>query len=295
MKCTVCGYDMPEGALFCGCCGHEKESEQQSVQNFKYCENCGSKMNINDKFCSNCGPAKQTINYTDGRNNKPKSQINITLIVLLTAIVVLLSVILGFVLYGGGSDKDEPSPSPQLTHTPESTPTPEPTPAPTIVVVTPQPVQPQPYVDNKPQYQTRVDLYSPNLTYKRMSGIHNTYLTDDYTYYEIASVIHQFNNDCENYMNDFTSVVPMALRRGSTAYNQQVDYKKKHPNLTQYYENINVINTRQGGGYYYAWVEETLRVTENGGTKLTKDRWVYKISNTNGVWYIDDYTRDPSF
>ena len=75
MKCTVCGYDMPEGALFCGCCGHEKESEQQSVQNFKYCENCGSKMNINDKFCSNCGPAKQTINYTDGRNNKPKSHL----------------------------------------------------------------------------------------------------------------------------------------------------------------------------------------------------------------------------
>jgi hypothetical protein len=218
-------------------------------------------MNINDIFCSNCGTGNQQINYQAATNEKSKSPVNITLVVILTAFVVLLSVILGFVIYDGGSEKDEPTP----------------------------------YVNNTPQYQTRVDLYNPNLVYKRMNGIYNTSLTDDYTYYEIASVIYQFDSDCEDYMNGRTNIVPMTLRRGSTAYNQQVDYKKKHPTLTQYYENVNVINTRQGGGYYYAWVEETLRVTEKGATKVVTDRWVYKLSNTNGVWYIDDYTRDPSF
>lgn len=289
MKCAFCGYDMADGDVFCERCGNRKEPQQRVEQNFKYCENCGAKMNINSTFCSNCGRGKQPVNYGAAGNDKPKSPVNITLVVLLTAIIVLLSVILGFVLYGGGSDENEPSPTPQVTQTPM------PTPTPTVSVVTPQPVQPQPHVNNTTQYQTRVDLYNPNLVYKRMGGIYNTYLTDDYTYYEITNVIHQFDSDCEDYMNGFTSVVPMALRRGSTAYNQQVDYKKKHPTLTQYYENINVINTRQGGGYYYAWVEETLRVTEKGATKVVTDRWVYKLSNTNGVWYIDDYTRDPSF
>lgn len=284
MKCTFCGYDIPEGALFCECCGHKTESEQQASQNFKFCGKCGSKMNINDTFCSNCGTGNQQINYQAANNDKSKSPVNITLVVLLTALVVLLSVILGFVIYGGGSEKDEPAPTAQVTQTTL------PSPTPTMAVLTPTP-----YVNNTPQYQTRVDLYNPNLSYKRMNGIYNTSLTDDYTYHEIANVIYQFDNDCEDYMNGRTNIVPMTLRRGSTAYNQQIDYKKKHPTLTQYYENVNVINTRQGGGYYYAWVEETLRVTEKGATKVVTDRWVYKLSNTNGVWYIDDYTRDPSF
>lgn len=300
MKCKVCGYTMADDAAFCEYCGAKAEIEQQTVQNFKYCGSCGSKMGINDAFCGSCGAGKEQTHFDNGKqirgNNTSKGSVNITLIVLLTAMIVLLSVILGFVIYGGGSDKEEPSPSPQTTQTAEPTETPTPT-IPVITTVPQQPVQPQPYGNSNPsqQYYGRVDLYNPGLYYKRMSGIHNTSITDDYTYYEISGVIYQFDSDCEGYMNGLTNVVPMTLRRGSTAYNQQVDYKKNHPTLTQYYENINVINTRYGGGYYYAWVEETLRVTEKGATKVVTDRWVYKLSKSGGVWYIDDYTRDPAF
>lgn len=128
-----------------------------------------------------------------------------------------------------------------------------------------------------------------------MPGIHNTVLVGDNTFEVLKNVIMEFNTQCADYMNEITNAVPPYLKVGTTAYNQQVEHKQKHPNLNQSYQAIDVLNARQGGGYYYVWVTEILNVVENGTSKTAANHWVYKIENDNGQWYICDYTADPAF
>ena len=128
-----------------------------------------------------------------------------------------------------------------------------------------------------------------------MPDIHNTVLTDDKTFNTLKFVIEEFDKQCADYMNEITDEAPPLLKPGTTAYNQQVEYKQKHPTLNQSYQKVDVINARQGGGYYYVWVTEVMNVNENGAAKVTTDHWVYKIKNDNGSLYICDYTSDPAF
>lgn len=137
------------------------------------------------------------------------------------------------------------------------------------------------------------DLYRSDLVYKRMDDIHNSELTDYVVYNEITNVIKDFNEKCESYMNNGTDDIFQYLVPGSTAYNQQTDYKKKHPNLTQYYNSVTVRTTRASSTYYYAWVKEDLTQTENNVTKTVEDNWVYKLYKVGDRWYINDYTKDP--
>lgn len=63
----------------------------------------------------------------------------------------------------------------------------------------------------------------------------------------------------------------------------------------QEYLQIDVLDAREGGGYYYVWVSEKMRNTENGRTEVDDCHWVYKLARYNGAWYIYDYTSDPLF
>lgn len=140
----------------------------------------------------------------------------------------------------------------------------------------------------------RTVRYDSSLTYKRMSEIHSSYSVGDDVFYEIQKVILTFDVQCEEYMNGDTSVVPPYLKYNSTAYNQQTDYKKKHPNLTQRFLNVEIDDARSNGEYYYAWVREDLETTENGVTKSSTDYWVYKLEFDGFDWCIVDYTSDPA-
>ena len=51
MKCSKCGADLQEGALFCRECG--TKVEKQMSKNF--CRECGSELTEGVKFCPNCG------------------------------------------------------------------------------------------------------------------------------------------------------------------------------------------------------------------------------------------------
>lgn len=137
------------------------------------------------------------------------------------------------------------------------------------------------------------DLYRSDLVYKRMDDIHNSELTDDALYNEITNVIMDFDEKCESYINNGTENIFQYLVSGTTAYNQQTDYKKKHPNLTQHYNSVTVRTTRKSDTYYYAWVKENMTQTENGVTKTVEDNWVYKLCKEGDKWYINDYTKDP--
>ncbi len=141
----------------------------------------------------------------------------------------------------------------------------------------------------------RVDPYDPQLTYKRMDGIHNSVLVSDSVFNDLEALIIDFDNACEEYINSGSGVIFDYIESGSNAYSQQTGYKAKHPGLTQFYQVINVVNARQGDGYYFVWVNETLNVTENGSEKVTTDHWIYKITKSGGKYLINDYTRDPAY
>ena len=141
----------------------------------------------------------------------------------------------------------------------------------------------------------RVDLYSPSYTYKRMSEIHSSYLVSDEVFYELKQIILDFDYKCVEYMNNGDMSVFMYLRPGTTAYNQQTEYKKNHPTIYEIMNNVDVVNARSDGNSYYLWVGEDMTVTENGITEHKIDHWVYKLERTSSGFVITDYTYDPAF
>lgn len=137
------------------------------------------------------------------------------------------------------------------------------------------------------------DLYRSNLTYPRMDDIHNSELSSDNMFIEVSQVIEEFDELCENYMNIGDTKVFEYLKENTTAYEQQVEYKQKHPNLTQHYNDVTVQTVRQSENNYYAWVGEKISQTENGKETIIENDWVYRLHKSGNQWYIDDYTKNP--
>ena len=172
--------------------------------------------------------------------------------------------------------------------------TPDPTiePISTVIPATEPPATPAPTPVPLPPRQ---DLYNASYTYKRMSEIHSSYLASDEEFYELRETILDFNYKCTDYINNGNMSVFMYLRPDTTAYNQQTKYKKDHPTLREVLHNVDVINARYDGRWYYLWVAENKTVTENGTSKTKTDHWVYKLERTNTGFVILDYTYDPAF
>ena len=146
------------------------------------------------------------------------------------------------------SMKTTPVPAIQATDTPAPSVTQEPAPTPTMQV-TPPPVQN--YVKTAAELICTVHLLHINRCLKYTALFRQVIRS----FYELESVIEVFDSQCESYINGISDYPPSYLKAGTTAYEQQVSYKKNHPNLMQTYQQINVINARQGSGYYYVWVK----------------------------------------
>ncbi len=301
MKCNNCGNELSENAMFCDNCG-QKVTEPVTEQKKIFCYNCGAEIKNGKNFCGVCGtpvnavPNDELVNAVPNvetvKDEPEKGGKTALIIILLVAIIAVLAIVITvYVIYprdNDASDKSTDTPLEMVTPTPALN-----TPAPTIKSDSVPTVTPN--VTSGYITSDRTDLYNSSLTYKRMPDIHNTVLVDDSTFASLKNVIVEFEVQCSDYMNGFTSAVPAYLKVGSTAYNQQVEYKQKHPSLSQSYQSVDVINARQGGGYYYVWVKEVLNVTENGTNRTDTSHWVYKMENSNGRWYICDYTSDPAF
>ncbi|MGN0162495.1 MAG: zinc ribbon domain-containing protein [Candidatus Ornithomonoglobus sp.] len=290
-KCPQCGYDNEDSALFCIGCGSKLAGSEI------FCAKCGYRNQPGTRFCGGCGAALN-------KDNKKTNTVAVACIA--AAAAVIAAAVIAFIamnVYNGSEAvKETLSPTETPTETVTEPPTEETPPVQVNNTVVAQPESGPPgHAGPKPDtyagqnVSSRYDPYSPSLTYNRMSGIKNSWLTDDSTYYTLQSVITGFDSACEAYMNTGDLSILGYLRSGTTAYNQQTGYKAKHPDLTQYYTNIDVINSRTDGTYYYVWVTESMNVTENGTSKSTTDHWVYKIENIGGQWYINDYTADPLY
>lgn len=265
----------------------------------RYCTRCGNPFSGNENFCTKCGAAVDDIQSNKTMPGKPvkkKMRTDIIIAVITATCLTAASVGIGYMMY---PTKNDTNVNALATAKPKKKEQASPSVSQSGATITEAPLSSNTEVPvsniNETAISNRTDLYNSALTYKRMSDIHTTVLTDDKTFNALKTVIEEFDAQCADYMNEITNDVPSYLKQGTTAYNQQVEYKQKHPTLNQSYQKIDVINARQGGGYYYVWVTEVMNINEHGAAKVTIDHWIYKIEKDNGNWYICDYTSDPAF
>ena len=259
------------------------------------CGKCGNQVMSDSRFCEFCGnPLTAPTVYSSPEIRKEK-KVWPLIVIPAIAVCIAAAAIYIFVFSGLFENKEEdditvtnePSITERVTEIADDE-------SLTGVMETEKPIEKSTAKLGETRSVNTNDLYIPSLAYKRMGDIGNTTMTDDETFYEIRNVITQFDADCEAYING-TGEVPAQLRPGSTAYDQQTGFKTKHPTLIQRYDAIDVLSTRGGDEYFYAWVTETLYMNENGSTKTETSHWVYKLSRTGLTWYIDDYTSDPAY
>lgn len=297
MKCLNCGSELPDNAVFCDNCGQKIQDEQPRII---FCGNCGAELEAGMDFCGECGHSVRESKNSEAAEHKPvkRKRTHVTaVIVIILFCAAAAAVTAGYMIYASNNDDDTAENIRISTSSPKPTSV-TPPPANTETAL-PAAEASEAVSDTEDKggamTSVRADLYDSSLTYKRMPEIHNTALTDDAVFNELRSVIIDFDDQCEDYMNEITDDVPSYLKYGTTAYRQQAEYKQKHPELDQSYQKVDVINARQGGGYYYVWVTEVMEIRENGTVKTNTDHWVYKLENNNGQWYICDYTADPAF
>lgn len=240
------------------------------------CPYCGRETVYGDSFCQNCGKSLITNPQNYQENNKNTAFI--VILVVLVAIVSALSVLV-WNLY-----KENQNTKQQVVYN---------------IVEPPNAALPaetpntNAKTETQKSYSKADGYYSPAFTYKGMPEIYESVISRQSVFDWVNDAIFSFDLDCQAYMNG-EATVPYRLLEGSHAYQQQTDYKQRHPNLTQTYDLINVMNVRENGNSYFAWVNEKITQTENGTVKTEDDYWVYKLVDKNGTLYIVDYIYDPA-
>ena len=56
MKCSKCGFKLPENVLFCPNCGEAANN----IKKDNICPNCGQKLGVGSVFCDECGTNLKT-------------------------------------------------------------------------------------------------------------------------------------------------------------------------------------------------------------------------------------------
>ena len=164
-----------------------------------FCKNCGGKLRDGDIFCPKCGAETNLQPGTPPSNNHRNNQGLIIAVIIAVAAGIIAAACIIFFVSGNSAPAPTPTPAPSAS----------PAPSPTAIPATPTPI---PF--------TRVQTYSPNYSYKRMSDIHSSVQASDEEMRQMYDVISGFNNTWVNYVNtgniDF---VFDYLREGSEAYN----------------------------------------------------------------------------
>ena len=215
-------------------------------------------------------------NSPGASGNNSKIIIGVFLICISILILVFTS---GIVLISRSGDTDSEPVSVSSAAT-TSTPTVAPTTSPTVT----------PTVDPGTRYRSSA---------KYRSGFEGLYrseaIIDANRFESLRSLIYDYNRLCTAYINDSDPSIFKYLSSGTTAYNQQVDWKSDcdETKTKQHYNFTDVIEGRYDGTYYYVWVDEEIVYTTGNTSSIEEDHWIYKILPVGNSYHIIDYTRDP--
>ena len=145
------------------------------------------------------------------------------------------------------------------------------------------------------------DLYSPKYTYKRMTGIENSYLiTSEYEYNNVRDAIENSYRSYSEFVSmgsrsqeDFKTYMFPYMYTESEGYKSQWEYFNKYEITSYSINSSNVKSVRRRDDTYYAWVTENITETKKGQRVSSSSDWVYRLKITNRGILIFDYIDDP--
>ncbi len=246
------------------------------------CLSCGRDV-TGKKFCPMCGQAVPAIEDNPKAepkhvpNRKPPKRANNTFIVIcIVSTIAVLAICVGafFAMRAfNQSDLEVPTQSQEPVKTPaeekEKSETPE---------------------------ISRFSTYDSEYTYKGMEGIHFSSEADGKTFQKLSDAVKTFNNSWVEFVNSGDRKVFGYLKEDTQAYKYAVAYGDK--DITEEYILMEVNDVRQDGSTYYVWTHE---IIEEHSKDTLKEKvryeyhWVYKVTYSDGGYYVEDYIRDPAY
>ncbi|MCD8181232.1 MAG: zinc-ribbon domain-containing protein [Firmicutes bacterium] len=134
--CSNCGKIIEAGAEFCGECGAPVGSAQKQEENYIFCGSCGAKNPASSPICAACGRNLHTDNGNVPKGGKKKYGV-IVIAVLVTLAIFAAAIAVAYKLNSPPSAEDEEA---RITASPEVSPSPAPTAEPTPTP-TPEPTE----------------------------------------------------------------------------------------------------------------------------------------------------------
>lgn len=105
MRCTKCGNELPNGAMFCDNCG--TMAPQEIGGNTVFCGNCGATLEAGAEFCGDCG---KKIYEDDVEEKAPEKKYGVIIAALIGVVLILAAAIIGYVTYNSFNDGGDVSP-----------------------------------------------------------------------------------------------------------------------------------------------------------------------------------------
>ena len=286
MNCPACGRDVT-GKKFCPICGRPVEQpEPVSAQAPEQDYVPQSAQEVKADTTPRCEPIQKNdtrIKPDQNPFNTPtrqvaqkssKTSVMVVICIVLALAIVIAGVLLFMSVYNSGGED------------------------------APQGVAETEAVTNKPDEQNentqpefpRNSTYSSGYTYNNMQEIHSSKEAEDKEAFEMQDVVTSFNNSWVEYVNSGDTSVFSYLRADTQAYKYAVAYGAK--DIHEEYILMEVNDVRKYGDSYYVWTHEIIEeasTVDSTDVKRFEYHWVYKVSYSDGGYYIENYISDPAY
>jgi len=141
-------------------------------------------------------------------------------------------------------------------------------------------------------YKSGVDYGNADLNSSVPISV-NVWYTDESgnpVYYdrEVVGTLIAFNSQWIDYVNSGDKAVLNLIKEGSRAYENAVGFSKVGK-VKEEFSSLEIGEIRQGAQGFYLWVQEKIKLTENGTSSTAEYQWVYCLEAVDKQMKIVDY------
>ena len=257
-----------------------------------YCPSCGNDV-TDKKFCNVCGrpvvqksgenksgaaavPTQPSFEVKTNRQKSSSKGLIVTICILVVLLIVVSCVQLFGLIRNPDSDADsrdvvKKEYRKEIKEEPDEEETPE-----------------------QPEF-LRESTYDSGYTYTNMEEIHSSEEAEDEEAFEMQELVTDFNNAWVEYINSGDETVFSYLREDTQAYEYAVAFGDK--DICEEYILMEVNDVRQYENCYYVWTHEIIEKTsmDSSDVEQVEYHWIYKISQSSGGYYIENYISDPAY